>query len=661
MLQLRQIHVPPCRSTRKGKYIVRQHVSASRRIIPRSLSEHIDGVAISGYDTQHFPDSYTHLSADNEETYYPDEDVLEVRHLRDRLVPRPSPYINTNNMGGGFVGDRDKIRLHTVEFESSDSAGAFCSDGMATVGDEDTCILLPEWAIRCGPRRTIFYNPQEVSAAVVTCGGLCPGLNDVVQNVVYTLLDYGVPPDNILGIRFGLRGFYSREHKPIQLTAQNVDGIHLTGGTVLGTSRGGATVKEIVSRISLWGLNMVFVVGGNGGNAAAHAIAEECESQQVNCSVIGIPKSIDNDILLIDRCFGFETAVEEAQRALMAAKVEARSAHNGLGLVKLMGRQSGFIAMQASMAAGVVDVCLIPEIPFSLRALTRHVRRIMARQGHCVVCAAEGAGQDILAKLNEAAEKSGNGFFTHAQELKAAISAGGEERRDVALQNKGDGGGDGSYNSNSNNSKSSTPNEAVHNTGNDASAAVVSSSSSSSSSSSLSLPSSSTSSSNWITSVTNVLSGALSSGWSDLSWAFNSWGSSTVAGVNGDSAKCGTVEGSGAYKIQGFGGSFQGKQVLDFWVRQNNNVDPDFSVYLSSSINGECRTLNLKSLSYVQIKSGWLEYQIQLNTFDWRSNSGSGTFNGCSSTISDWDVNTIVFQNNWGGSQYFCISDIKIY
>lgn len=280
---------------------------------------------------------------------------------------------------------------------------------MATVGDEDSCILLPEWAIRCGPRKTVYHDPKQVVAAVVTCGGLCPGLNDVVQNIVYTLADYGVPEDNILGIRYGLRGFYERDAKPITLTPSLVDGIHLKGGTMLGTSRGGANVKMIVKRIDLWGLNMVFVVGGNGGNAAAHAIAQECEAQGVVCNVVGVPKSIDNDILLIDRCFGFETAVEEAQRALMAGKVEAMSARNGLGLVKLMGRQSGFIAMQASMASGVVDVCLIPEISFQMDKLCAYIAKVFEKKGHCVICVAEGAGQNILhTHGNPTTDASGN-------------------------------------------------------------------------------------------------------------------------------------------------------------------------------------------------------------------------------------------------------------
>ena len=183
------------------------------------------------------------------------------------------------------------------------------------------------------------------------------------------------------------------------LTKQSVDGIQLQGGTILGTSRGGANIKEIVKRIDMWGLDMVFVVGGNGGNAGANAIQQKCAECDVVCSVIGVPKSIDNDILLIDKCFGFDTAVEEAQRALLAAKVEASSARNGVGLVKLMGRQSGFIAMQASMASGVVDVVLIPEVPFKLdgpTGLLAYLERVLEEKGHAVVCVAEGAGQDIL-------------------------------------------------------------------------------------------------------------------------------------------------------------------------------------------------------------------------------------------------------------------------
>lgn len=146
-----------------------------------------------------------------------------------------------------------------MRFESQESAGFKDEDAMEARS-------IPNWCIRAGPRQTVYFNPPDVTAAIVTCGGLCPGLNDVVQNIVFTLLDYGVKEENVLGIRYGLRGFYSAERKPMPLSRQFVSDIHLRGGTILGTSRGGADMKEIVHRIDLWDLNMVFVIGGNGAS-----------------------------------------------------------------------------------------------------------------------------------------------------------------------------------------------------------------------------------------------------------------------------------------------------------------------------------------------------------------------------------------------------------
>jgi len=342
-----------------------------------------------------------------------DENVLQLKSLRDSLERRDSPFLPTNNAGGGFVGDKDLCLLNTMVFEGPHSSGSSCQGGIYN-SDEEVCVPLPDYAIRSGPRASIYFQPEKVTAAIVTCGGLCPGLNDVVQNIVYTLADYGVPTDQIFGIKYGLRGFYDRATKPVHLTPDIVDGIQLRGGTILGTSRGGADMKEIVKRIKLWGVNQLYVVGGNGGNAAANAIDKECTAQGVHCSVVGVPKSIDNDILLIDKCFGFETSVERSQTALMAAKVEARSTRRGIGLVKLMGRSSGFITMQASMASGVVDICLIPEVKFTLKKLVDYVTKIVNTKGHCVVCVAEGAGQDIAEEMaqeqahNTGADASGN-------------------------------------------------------------------------------------------------------------------------------------------------------------------------------------------------------------------------------------------------------------
>lgn len=315
------------------------------------------------------------------------------------------------------MSDDDRVSLRSLKFASAQSAGAstlMYNTGTGKTGGswmqssmEQVGVPLPAFTIRAGAREIIYHNPSTTTAAIVTCGGLCPGLNDVVAGLVHKLTDYGVPDGNILGIRYGYRGFYDPENKPIVLTKKSIDGIHLQGGTMLGTSRGGADIKEIVKRIDMWGVDMLFVVGGNGGNAGAAAIQAECQERGVICNVVGIPKSIDNDILLIDRCFGFETAVEEAQRPLLAAKVEASSAHNGIGIVKLMGRDSGYIAMNASMSSGIVDVCLIPEVPFKIEGVINHLRHLLEIKGHAVVCVAEGAGQDLLPSTGRT-DASGN-------------------------------------------------------------------------------------------------------------------------------------------------------------------------------------------------------------------------------------------------------------
>ncbi|CAL5226255.1 g9100 [Coccomyxa viridis] len=349
-------------------------------------------------------------------------DLLECPNIRHELLARPSPYTASNNGGAGFVSDDDRVALNCITFASASSAGALCDQPtmagrvgreeslpISNVGSEGP--LLPtRWAVRAGSRKSVFFDSKETTAAIVTCGGLCPGLNDVIQGLVLKLADYGVPEGNILGIRYGFRGFYEG-HQPVVLTKKSVDDIQLQGGTILGTSRGGADMRRIAESIGSRRIDMVFVVGGNGGNAGANAIYRECFAINVICSVIALPKSIDNDLLLVERCFGFDTAVEQSQHALMAAKVESSSAYQGIGLVKLMGRQSGFVAMEASMASGLVDICLIPEVPFVLRGdsgLLSYVQHLLDVQGHAVICVAEGAGQDLLAEGEQDVDLSGN-------------------------------------------------------------------------------------------------------------------------------------------------------------------------------------------------------------------------------------------------------------
>ncbi|CAL9195791.1 unnamed protein product [Musa hybrid cultivar] len=251
---------------------------------------------------------------------------------------------------------------------------------------------------RAGPRQKVYFESDEVHACIVTCGGLCPGLNTVIREIVCGLSDmYGVT--KILGIEGGYRGFYARN--TISLTAKSVNDIHKRGGTILGTSRGGHDTLKIVDSIQDRGINQVYIIGGDGTQKGASAIFEEIQRRGLKVAIAGIPKTIDNDIAVIDKSFGFDTAVEEAQRAINAAHVEADSVENGIGVVKLMGRYSGFIAMYATLASRDVDCCLIPESPFYLEGkggLLEFIEKRLKENGHMVIVVAEGAGQDLLVK-----------------------------------------------------------------------------------------------------------------------------------------------------------------------------------------------------------------------------------------------------------------------
>lgn len=263
---------------------------------------------------------------------------------------------------------------------------------------------------RAGPSDKVFFKAEEVRACIVTCGGLCPGLNTVIREIVCGLWNqYGVR--DIVGIEGGYRGFYARNTVP--LNPKNVNDIHKRGGTVLGTSRGGHDTMKIVNSIEDRGINQVYIIGGDGTHKGAAAIYKEVRRRGLKVNVTGIPKTIDNDIAVIDRSFGFDTAVEEAQRAINAAHTEAEACENGIGLVKLMGRYSGYIAMYATLASRDVDLCLIPEVPFYLEGeggLYNFVKKRLRENGHMVIVVAEGAGQELvnISESIKARDASGN-------------------------------------------------------------------------------------------------------------------------------------------------------------------------------------------------------------------------------------------------------------
>ena len=262
-----------------------------------------------------------------------------------------------------------------------------------------------------GPRKKIFFDPSKTRAGIVTCGGLCPGFNDVIRALAMQLYyRYGVK--KVYGFCNGYQGFIAKYRRDVlDLTPEVVSHINEQGGTILGTSRGQQDPTEIVDCLERMGINILFIIGGDGTLRGGLTITKEIAERGSKISVVGIPKTIDNDIMFIDQSFGFQTAFSVATESIRSAHVEAQAAPHGVGLVKLMGRHSGFIACYASLAKSDANFVLIPEVPFALggqNGLLPTLRRQIERSGHAVIVVAEGAGQDLMEKCSAETDASGN-------------------------------------------------------------------------------------------------------------------------------------------------------------------------------------------------------------------------------------------------------------
>ena len=277
-----------------------------------------------------------------------------------------------------------------------------------TVGGQPEDALLFELA---GARKNLFFNPPETRAGIVTCGGLCPGLNDVIRSLFYQM-HHGYGVKEVLGFRWGYQGLDPQDGaEPLVLTPGIVDGIHLQAGTILGSSRGPVDIPRAVDNLIRRGVNILFTVGGDGTQRGAKALFDEAQKRGHALCVVGIPKTIDGDIPFVAHSFGFLTAVEEAVKVLQRAHTEARGVRNGISLVKLMGRHAGFLTAEATVASQDVNFTLIPEVSFDLEGefgfLAALEGRILER-GHAVIAVAEGAGQDLLRNAGSERDPSGN-------------------------------------------------------------------------------------------------------------------------------------------------------------------------------------------------------------------------------------------------------------
>jgi len=268
--------------------------------------------------------------------------------------------------GVKFVDDGEHVLYHDDLREIK---------ALLDAGKEPACFEV------AGPREKIFFDPSKLKCGIVTCGGLCPGLNDVIRAIVMGL-HYHYGAQSIFGFRYGYEGLSPKYgHAPIELTPERVEDIHQKGGTILGSSRGPQDISEMVDMLERMNVGVLFTIGG--------------------------PKTIDNDIAFVQQSFGFVTAVTETRTSIYAAHMEAWGARNGIGLVKLMGRHSGFIAAAATLANSDVNFCLVPEVTFTLDGLLEALRVRLERRHHAVILVGEGAGQDLLGQAQEK-DASGN-------------------------------------------------------------------------------------------------------------------------------------------------------------------------------------------------------------------------------------------------------------
>jgi len=320
-------------------------------------------------------------------------------------VPSPIKRGEKNTLRRSFVNDTDKVVLDV----NVNNIMKMVADGKE----------LPAFEL-AGSREKLYFDPSKLRCGLVTCGGLCPGLNDIIRAIVLELF-YGYGVKNIFGFKYGLQGFIPKYmHEIMDLKPETVVNIHEMGGSILGSSRGPQPIDEIVDSLERMNIGILFMIGGDGTLVAATRITDAITERNLKISVVGIPKTIDNDIHLVSRSFGFDTAVDVATQAIRSAHNEAAAYPNGIGLIKLMGRNSGFIAATAALAQQDVNFVLVPEVDFDLEGpngLFANLEKRLDQRGHAVIVVAEGAGQKFFENNTTQRDESGNirlkdiGFF----------------------------------------------------------------------------------------------------------------------------------------------------------------------------------------------------------------------------------------------------------
>eukprot|EP00286_Rhodomonas_abbreviata_P026637 CAMPEP_0181313402 /NCGR_PEP_ID=MMETSP1101-20121128/14227_1 /TAXON_ID=46948 /ORGANISM="Rhodomonas abbreviata, Strain Caron Lab Isolate" /LENGTH=358 /DNA_ID=CAMNT_0023420349 /DNA_START=208 /DNA_END=1280 /DNA_ORIENTATION=+ len=330
------------------------------------------------------------------------ENYLNRMQHSGSFIMKSKPMNNPSTPVGSVLGAVEELQIPMLagptfphpkpeDFDFMEPGEVILENVIVKTGAKDDPIGLT----RAGPRERVLFKGEDTRIGILTCGGLCPGLNTVIQGIVCdSHFEYNVPEGNVLGIRGGFRGFSDPElWPPLVLTEKSVSNIHNLGGTILGSNRGGFEAPKVVDKMVEMQLDQLYCIGGDGTHAAAMLLTEEIRRRGLKIAVVGVPKTIDNDIMVIDRSFGFDTAVQEAVKAIKCARIEASACLHGIGIVKVMGRSCGYLAAHAALASRDVDICLIPEVEFDMEGpggLIAHLRKLLRSQGYCVILVSEG-------------------------------------------------------------------------------------------------------------------------------------------------------------------------------------------------------------------------------------------------------------------------------
>lgn len=339
---------------------------------------------------------------------------FKVKSLGNRRVKSPIVLSQTDGDGVyNYVPDGDRILYNP----SIKSIKKYTDEGILPISFE-----------KAGPKELIFFDPSKTKVGIVTCGGLCPGLNNVIRGLVMQLY-YRYNVKRIIGFKYGYEGFIAEYNHPyVELTPQIVENIHTVGGSMLGSSRGKQDIGAIVDTLEINNINILFTIGGDGTQSGSHVIHEEIEKRGLKIAMVGIPKTIDNDLNFVNKTFGFETAFTIANAIVRDAHNEAKGAYNGIAIVKLMGRDSGFIAANAALATQEANFVLVPEMKFSLhgeKGFLNALKKRLEKSHHALIIVGEGAGQFLFEddKQNETDPSGNKKFKDIGLFLKSEISA----------------------------------------------------------------------------------------------------------------------------------------------------------------------------------------------------------------------------------------------